>query len=551
MTNNRQWQALWSSVLCLIVLGLGACKTPVQPHSVSALGLNPAEKTLSVGERITLMAFINNDPQQQVNAQDVVWQSQDATIASVDKGEVTAHKSGETTIVAQYQGQVAKCHIRVAVDYKSQKGMPYMQWGASLESVREYEKKRGNEPYLSGSVEGDEGTTYLTILIKNDANSVLYDYFFENDRLVESQWYTNKYEDYWSLNDGGKITPEALRLVESWGFKFYGYDNSIRYPTCVAWNKTDGVLCSFGPRFRSQRTLFMFNFFQSEEPQVETETSESLITMTTQQAAGGRIQLEVTSDTDFEIDWGNGTLQAFNGGTYNYDKPIVGVVAGSQIRIVGGTPREVSLMGCRLTALEIAQCDQLHELRCPANQLTRLHLKGCPNLRLLNCANNQLQQIDLGGLTHLEELHIFRNELRELRLEACPQLQLLYAYKNQLSSIDLKPTTRLQYLHLSNNQLETLDIAHLNQLVECQTASNHLKEIKLSAQYPNLVTLNLSGNQLGKEILNHAIEALPNVSHLTVSEDEAAWKKVCTLSQNPGFEEASKEKATAKGWTVK
>lgn len=551
MGKSKQLSSWAFVAFCLGTFLSFSCKKEQNNPQTLALTLSVSEKIICVGESFTITAYKDEARTQEIPPQEISWQSLNSQTATISAGVVQALTPGETRIKALYQGQETYCKIRVIPNYKTEKGMPYLQWGRSLDAVRTFEKERGNEPYLSGEVEGEEGMTYLTILVKNDPNSVLYDYFFENNQLVEAQWYTNKFEEYWDLTDGGKITPKAKQLVESWGFRFYGYDNSLPYPTAVAWNPFDQVLCSFGPRFRSQKSLFMFNFFISEEPQVEGSSSATEIKAETEAPVGTKIQIGITSPSSFKIDWGNGTTQTYPSGKYDWEKPLSGATQGTHIRIIGEGIEEVSLMGCRLTDLKIENGQSLKELRCPANQLTSLDLTGCQQLEFLNCANNQIRDLNIQGLKKLKEMHLFRNALAEIDLSDCSQLELLYAYKNQLSQLNASHLKALRYLHLSNNKLSSFDLSHHPSLIECQLKGNQLEKLILSSLYPNLLTIDLSDNRFNAEILNQAIDALPNVSQISVNPDEESWKKVCTLSKNDGFEKASINRAIDKGWIVK
>ncbi len=548
---NLFLQVVLKSLMTFSCLFLGlSCQQPTPPINKSEeITLNNQAIELYIDSTCQLECLFANT-KEKIPTEKVSWSSENKAIASVSNGLVKGLAEGTTQIVAKYLNQLVVCQVNVKKGYRNVQGMPILNLGASLEEIKQAEKDRGNEPYMNGIIDGDDNVTYLTVLAKDSPKNVLYDYFFENDKLTEAQWYTKLADEYWTLEDGGKPLQKVLDLVASWGFKFYGYDNSVGYPTCVSWNKIDQMLCSFGPRFRSQQTLFMFNFFKSEEPNVVAveDDSEKIVAQTAFEK-GKKVDLQIAASSEFTIDWGNGKALTYSAGNYTWENPIKGIIEGKTIKIAGGNPTMIGMMNFGLTEFSLNKVNSIEELRLPFNQLEKLELSQCKNLRFLNCSSNQLSELNLSENLELEEVHCYKNQLQELNIPS-PKLELLYAYKNKITQV--KISEKVKYLHCSYNQLKSIDLASFSQLIELQLGQNNLSEIKLStAQYSHLLTLNLSSNQLATETLNKMIKALPDVTKIKVEEDEKTWKKLCKLSNNSGYQDANLQEAKNKGWIVK
>ena len=74
--------------------------------------LDKTTLSLAVGESVQLTATVKPDDATDKN---VAWTSSDASVAKVDKGKVTAVKSGKATITARCGGKTAECAVTVTV----------------------------------------------------------------------------------------------------------------------------------------------------------------------------------------------------------------------------------------------------------------------------------------------------------------------------------------------------------------------------------------------------------------------------------------------------
>ncbi len=91
--------AVFLSVICVVGF------MPMNTVKADSVALNEVEKTLYTGQTFTLKLE---------NASgDITWKSSDSKIAKVDKGLVTAVKSGTATISATYSGKTYKCYVIV------------------------------------------------------------------------------------------------------------------------------------------------------------------------------------------------------------------------------------------------------------------------------------------------------------------------------------------------------------------------------------------------------------------------------------------------------
>lgn len=96
-----------------------SCKVTVSKKvvEVSSVELNKTELSLAKGASETLIATVN--PADATN-KTIIWDSRDASVASVDgDGKVTALAGGTTVITAMASGKVASCTVTVSVPVES------------------------------------------------------------------------------------------------------------------------------------------------------------------------------------------------------------------------------------------------------------------------------------------------------------------------------------------------------------------------------------------------------------------------------------------------
>ena len=105
-TIKHLWSIFIAALLCI------SCTEDVLPIAVEGLELNLTTLSMKVGESKTLTATIT--PADAEN-QAVKWSSSNKSVASVEDGEITAHKAGETTIsvTSEDGGFRASCTVTV------------------------------------------------------------------------------------------------------------------------------------------------------------------------------------------------------------------------------------------------------------------------------------------------------------------------------------------------------------------------------------------------------------------------------------------------------
>lgn len=542
------------SALCLILLA--SCtkddpKPPVTHTEQLILTLSPDSIVPGQQAHISILYLLDGDTVK-IDPSLLKLQVADTAVARIQGDSILALSPGSTTVTATYKEETATATLRIGkrtIDLQSVPGFPFLKFGASEEEVREFETARGNEIFTSGQVQGEPNMTYLSVAGKQLETHKYYEYFFTDGAMDEVQTYTTLYEQFWSLEEGGKPTQAALDYFEDLGFKFYGYDNSVGYPTCVCWNKEHKLMLAFGPRFRFGITTLMFNIFVVEdEPSVDDTEEYPVAHLKTDKAIGEDMSISIASNHEFQIDWGNGTKINYPAGEYINDRMLRNKITGQSIYIYG---QGITLLECSAQKISLVEFDDmpnLTELRLLTNNLKSIDLSTLPNLQLLNVSYNQLTKINAKNNVRLREIHCFRNSITSLSLPA--SLELLYAHRNELSSIDLSGNWQLQNLVLSHNKLTRLDLSNNTRLVELQVAYNSLNSLKMPLQPKALLTVFVNSNQLQTSILDELIDRLPNVSSIHVSDEENSWKCRLNITNNPGTADANGKKASDKGWRM-
>ena len=87
------------------------CKITVSPIALEGITLDKTEAELKVYESVTLSAKLTPD---NVTSPSLTWKSDNAEVASVDNGIVTALKTGTAVITVSCQGKDASCTVKVS-----------------------------------------------------------------------------------------------------------------------------------------------------------------------------------------------------------------------------------------------------------------------------------------------------------------------------------------------------------------------------------------------------------------------------------------------------
>lgn len=478
----------------------------------------------------------------------------DPKIVSIDQRLcIKALAEGSTEILLKYKGSRQVVHVSVVAPAFDQERFPMLPWlkmGATEEAVKAWEGKHGGEVFLSGKVPDSEDETYITFRI-NEKSYPFREYFFERGVLAESRVYSDDYEEYWTLDEGGKPTPNAQDLISQWGFRFYGYNNENVCPTAVGWSAALRLMCYYGPRIKAGKTFMMFDFFESDEPSVVSdEPKEATFLLTPTPGGPSSLSIMIESLDAFTIDWGDGKKKEYPAGNYELEKIIKGTILGPTLRVVAPKATSFGVFGAKLDDIIIGEASKLEELRLIGSNLQQLDLSKCPALRFLSIGNNKLKSLDLSHNPDLEELHCYKNEISHLNLSSCPKLNLLYAQKNQLQEVDLSANLALRNLALSTNPLRSIDVSRHTLLEELTLSNTQLKTLGALPPLSHLLTLQLARVGLTTEELNAIYTALPDVRGIPIADDEKPWKCVLNLREIPNAAKSSLHIARDKGWNI-
>ena len=501
---------------------------------------------LEVGMEFTLKV---NVPTQEIESE-----VKDSNIVSIDRRLcIKALAEGSTEILLKYKGSRQVVHVSVVAPAFDQERFPMLPWlkmRVTEEAVKAWEGKHGGEVFLSGKVPDSEDETYITFRI-NEKSYPFREYFFERGVLAESRVYADDYEEYWTLDEGGKPTPNAQDLISQWGFRFYGYNNENVYPTAVGWSAALRLMCYYGPRIKAGKTFMMFDFFESDEPSVvPDEPKEATFLLTPTPGGPSSLSIMIESLDAFTIDWGDGKKKEYPAGNYELEKMIKGMILGTTLRVVAPNATSFGVFGAKLDDIIIGEASKLEELRLIGSNLQQLDLSKCPALRFLSIGNNKLKSLDLSHNPDLEELHCYKNEISHLNLSSCPKLNLLYAQKNQLQEVDLSANLALRNLALSTNPLRSIDVSKHTFLEELTLSDTQLKTLGALPPLSHLLTLQLARLGLTTEELNAIYTALPDVRGILIAEDEKPWKCVLNLREIPNAAKSSLQIARDKGWNI-
>lgn len=235
----------------------------------------------------------------------------------------------------------------------------------------------------------------------------------------------------------------------------------------------------------------------------------------------------VDASTTVGIDWGNGSFEQKEVGTYaRIDGTSVGTtvtisgdVIGANFESYGEYGYWMGLPDNQITGFDFSGNSALVSLNLYMNPIETLDVSNLADLRILDCSYCELNDLDVSHNPLLGSLSCYGNYLATLNLEANTLLEELNAKNNSLTTIDLSKAPSLYYLDLTNNQFASIDLAANTKLETLNIGGNQLSTIDLSHQ-PDLLdlsvtrnsftTLDLSANKALRRLLfnNNAIHSL-------------------------------------------
>ena len=204
------------------------------------------------------------------------------------------------------------------------------------------------------------------------------------------------------------------------------------------------------------------------------------------------------------------------------------------------TPLEMPYDFCNSPRQAVIKNSILLLLNKPCEAVSLEDLKRIIDLPLSNLNITHLSSSDFFGLTNVTTLRLSNNRLTVISLDMfqyLPNLTYLDLSYNQIEEIVAwtlvsNSMNQLRHLNLSHNVLRELSyLDHFNQLAHLNLSHNllrnidenifnlELKQNEPSAAWGNLITLNLSYNQI-REVASNALNSLYNLVNLNISHNQ-------------------------------
>ena len=230
-----------------------SCKVNVTVP-VESVSLDKTNFSIEEGQKATLTATVKPDD---ASDKSVMWSSSDASIASVQNGEVTAIKAGEATIYANASGKTAECKITV-----TPKNIPVESVELNKTNLSLYE---GGSETLTATVKPSNATDKTVTWNTSDANVATVDQEGKVTAIKEgSATITAK---------AGEKTADCQVTVQKdpMNDPIVFADNAVKELLVAAFDKNnDGELSyleaasvkQLGNVFAADRTITSFNEFQ-------------------------------------------------------------------------------------------------------------------------------------------------------------------------------------------------------------------------------------------------------------------------------------------------
>lgn len=217
----------------------------------------------------------------------------------------------------------------------------------------------------------------------------------------------------------------------------------------------------------------------------------------------------------------------------------------------GSQIMDLSIRNNQLSSFSVSEAPHLRMLDLFKNQLTAVSLQGkLQELVALNLGKNQISDIDLAQCTALRGLTLSYNPMKKVDLAPCKELTAISIHHTSLTELDLSHTVKLKNIEAMNGKLTSIDLSPCLELIEVWLSQNSLADVNLAPNNESLLCLQLAGNKLTPEKIESIIEALPNISDVTVPSYQADYLKHLSIRYNPSTDKANLKPAQYKGWTL-
>lgn len=211
------------------------------------------------------------------------------------------------------------------------------------------------------------------------------------------------------------------------------------------------------------------------------------------------------------IDWGDGVRKSYKQGRYswNNDTFVSGKLLADTIHVYGSLSR----------------------LDVPDDSITVLQFKNQTRLTKLYASNNKLTNdgLDLSGAPNLEVIDLNKNNMMYLNLQAFDKLEIFQVNDNPEfnTCVFASGNSSLQSISMNNCDIVHFYPIFLPGLRYLNIQNGSLMDIEIADHYPNLTSLNLSGN---KYLGNVNVTQCPELYSLSLA--NTAINEV-NISSNP------------------
>ena len=238
----------------------------------------------------------------------------------------------------------------------------------------------------------------------------------------------------------------------------------------------------------------------------------------TNKSDGEFIQIFLTSEDYFWVDWGDGYGKRYDKGAYGEYNPLYPPkgLLGSEIKIYGDDVTYIIANDCGFTSAEAFLTNNPLWLELSNNPLNSINLDDCAMLGTLIADNCELTELNLGTKKKLQTLEVSNNKLKNIDFTKCSNLSTVNIAYNQIegnyklpsmitqfdassnviSGIECSGCKELEYLTLRKNDLKTLDLSDMPALVMCDASDNQISDVKFAGNYQYITTISLKNNKL-------------------------------------------------------
>ena len=482
---------------------------------ITGIALSPAKVVLNTGESKTLTISLLPANATAKEPSELIWESEDTSVASIDDGTITAVGAGKTTVSVCAYGLledknkplVAECEVEVkasgndVLKFTDRDLLRYLtQQEQRYEYETEYEEVMQDGFVVVAGAPIDANRDGKITRAEAEKVTCIYGYAIECQQTIDDLLNNFPNLRYYNVGDQGgtsfkadlsEFTKLEALYISNFNFTLPKAGNALRRLGTRHAKSIDLTNCTKLERLKCYDVMeFTSAVDASMCKGLKTVITKNCYALSSLSLPQSVVSLDVSGTALKSLDLAAlPNLESLN---------VANIKNGWNFSSL----RKLRVLDCSDTGITslVVNSDAIEELYVNDNRIGSLAPSKFPRLRVLSCQNCGLTSLDVASSARLTYLSCGANNIGKIDVSKATALQTLECSDCGLSAIDVTKNTALQGLGLAGNKLTSIDLSKNTKLCELELSTNNLGESIDISVCTSLYYFNSRGNSRLKTI---------------------------------------------------